>query len=95
METLTLKRRERLKTLTANALKTSAAVNGFSRDIEEQRKEIADNQAQIAHLREEIAMAQLSIEGRGLDTFNIQIPSPLREVDEALGKIKERTCSGG
>lgn len=36
----TLKRRERLKTLTANALKTSAAVSGFSRDIEEQRKEI-------------------------------------------------------
>lgn len=33
----TLKRRERLKTINANALKTSAAVSGFSRDIEEKR----------------------------------------------------------
>jgi hypothetical protein len=55
----TLKRRERLKTLTANALKTSAAVSGFSRDIEEQS---SDKEAQIARLREERAMAQLSIE---------------------------------
>jgi hypothetical protein len=41
---------------------TSAVVSGFSRDMEEQRKEIADKEAQIARLREERAMAQLSIE---------------------------------
>lgn len=73
----TLKRRERLKTLTANALKTSAAVSGFSRDIEEQRKEIADKEAQIARLREEIAMAQLSIE---------HMERERAQADEALDK---------
>lgn len=70
----TLKRRERLKTLTANALKTSAAVSGFSRDIEEQRKEIADKEAQIARLREEIAMAQLSIERMERERAPIDCP---------------------
>lgn len=73
----TLKRRERLKTLTANALKTSAVVSGFSRDIEEQRKEIADKEAQIARLREEIAMAQLSIE---------HMERERAQADEALDK---------
>lgn len=52
-------------------------VSGFSGDIEEQRKEIADKEAQIARLREEIAMAQLSIE---------HMERERAQADEALDK---------
>lgn len=58
----TLKRRERLKTLTVNALKTSAAVSGFSRDIEEQRKEIAMAQLSIERMERERAQADEALD---------------------------------